>query len=119
MEVDGAKKRKIIFLIGGIMKYDRELLLQQSQNTTFIKDNLEKVLRLTNILKKINEDEYFKNLLALKGGTAINLCYFNMPRLSVDIDLDLTVDVEKETLEEIKEELKNKLSSYMKGEGYI
>lgn len=31
-----------------------------------------------------------RDCLALKGGTAINLTIFNLPRLSVDIDLDFS-----------------------------
>jgi predicted nucleotidyltransferase component of viral defense system len=36
--------------------------------------------------------------LALKGGTAINLTIFNLPRLSVDIDLDYTQNVDREEM---------------------
>ncbi|MGB4407397.1 MAG: nucleotidyl transferase AbiEii/AbiGii toxin family protein [Sphaerochaeta sp.] len=54
----------------------------------FIRDTLEKVFRLTEILSYINENPIMKNCLALKGGTAINLTVFDLPRLSVDIDLD-------------------------------
>jgi len=38
---------------------------------------------LIRILPEIAREKYF----ALHGGTAINLFYHNMPRLSVDIDL--------------------------------
>jgi len=44
---------------------------------------LEQVRLLTSILPFIAEEKCF----ALKGGTAINLFYQNLPRLSVDIDL--------------------------------
>lgn len=40
------------------------------------------------VLEFINTDSYLKNKLALKGGTAINLTFYNYMRLSVDIDLD-------------------------------
>ena len=36
--------------------------------------------------------------LALKGGTAINLTIFNLPRLSVDIDLDYSRNVSKDEM---------------------
>jgi len=40
----------------------------------------------------------------LKGGTAINLAVFNLPRLSVDIDMDYTPnDTKEEIVERIKE----------------
>ncbi len=36
--------------------------------------------------------------LALKGGTAINLTVFDLPRLSVDIDLDYCGDESREVM---------------------
>ena len=36
----------------------------------------------------IPEDYLEKNRLVLKGGTALNLFFFDLPRLSVDIDLN-------------------------------
>ncbi len=44
---------------------------------------LEQVSTLIDIIPLISNDSRF----AIKGGTAINLFLFNMPRLSVDIDL--------------------------------
>ena len=57
--------------------------------TGFIKDNVEKVMRLIDILEAIFSTKW-KDKLVLKGGTAINMFYMGMPRLSVDIDLDYT-----------------------------
>lgn len=57
--------------------------------TGFIKDNVEKVMRLIDILEGIFTSKW-KDKLVLKGGTAINIFYSGMPRLSVDIDLDYT-----------------------------
>lgn len=54
----------------------------------FIRDTLEKVYRLADILEYLNTNPILKDSLALKGGTAINLTIFNLPRLSVYIDLD-------------------------------
>lgn len=56
----------------------------------FVRDTFEKVLRLKEILKFLNEDKSLREHLLLKGGTAINLTVFNLPRLSVDIDMDYT-----------------------------
>ena len=61
-------------------------LIIQKQN--FIRDTLEKVVRLSEVLDYINGNPIMKGCLALKGGTAINLTVFHLPRLSVDIDLD-------------------------------
>lgn len=77
------------------MKYSKQFLMELSKKTNFIRDNLEKVLRLSEVLKFLNTDVVFKGKLALKGGTAINLTVIELPRLSVDIDLDYTENVSK------------------------
>ncbi len=61
---------------------------------------LEKVYRLSDILEYCNTNPVLMDSLALKGGTAINLTIFNLPRLSVDIDLDyLKTDSRAEMLQ--------------------
>lgn len=76
------------------MEFSRQYLTRLAQESNFIKDTLEKVLRLSEILKFLNSDVVFKDKLALKGGTAINLTAVELPHLSVDIDLDFTVKKE-------------------------
>lgn len=59
-----------------------------------------------------------KDSLALKGGTAINLTIFNLPRLSVDIDLDyLGADSRNEMLEN-REIINSVIDRYMASQGY-
>jgi hypothetical protein len=36
--------------------------------------------------------------MALKGGTALNLFHFDVPRLSVDIDLNYVGAIERDTM---------------------
>lgn len=55
----------------------------------------------------------FSNL-ALKGGTAINLTIFDLPRLSVDIDLDFTNHVTKDEMLIIRQKITNLLKNYLK-----
>ena len=100
------------------MEFSRQYLTRLAQESNFIKDTLEKVLRLSEILKFLNSDVVFKDKLVLKGGTAINLTAVELPRLSVDIDLDFIVNVGKEELPEIKEKFKKRLTDYMWQEGY-
>lgn len=58
------------------------------------------VALLVRILPYVAEEDIF----ALKGGTAINLFYRDLPRLSVDIDLTyLPVKVRAESLAEVNE----------------
>lgn len=56
---------------------------------SFTATNVEKVIRLCGILDDLSTIDLFKGKLALKGGTAINLVLIpDLPRLSVDLDLD-------------------------------
>ena len=100
------------------MEFSRQYLTRLAQESNFIKDTLEKILRLSEILKFLNSDSVFMDKLALKGGTAINLTAVELPRLSVDIDLDFIVNVNKDELPEIKEKFKKRLTDYMWQEGY-
>ena len=61
-----------------------------AQKYGFQRDTTEKVIRLYYVLKDMSENPLFRENLALKGGTAINLAYFGLHRLSVDIDMDCT-----------------------------
>jgi predicted nucleotidyltransferase component of viral defense system len=54
-------------------------------------------------LEYLNTNPTLKDCLALKGGTAINLTIFNLPRLSVDIDLDYLVTNSRELMLESRE----------------
>jgi len=70
------------------MKIFKELLIRESNQTGFRAEILEKVWRLMNVLEGINAHPYLQERLVLKGGTALNLFIFDLPRLSVDIDLN-------------------------------
>lgn len=73
-----------------------------SKDLNYNRDSLEKVLRRAEVLKLFNEHEELKDKYVLKGGTAINLCLFDFPRLSVDIDLDFKLNLNKEDLEDVR-----------------
>jgi len=49
---------------------------------------VEKVLRLCNILRRLDRHPTSEGKWLLKGGTALNLLHLDVPRLSVDIDLN-------------------------------
>ncbi|MBI9095100.1 MAG: nucleotidyl transferase AbiEii/AbiGii toxin family protein [Sphaerochaeta sp.] len=85
----------------------------------FIRDTLEKVFRLTEILSYINENPIMKNCLALKGGTAINLTVFDLPRLSVDIDLDYCATENRIEMLAMRQTISEDLDLYIMSEGYI
>jgi len=71
-------------------EWNKSAMGKQAKEHGFVRDTYEKICRLTEILKFLENDDLLGNSLALKGGTAINLTIFDLPRLSVDIDLDFS-----------------------------
>lgn len=65
-----------------------ERLEAEAEATGFRVDMLEKVVRLLGVLEGVRDHPFLQGRLALKGGTALNLFVFDVPRLSVDIDLN-------------------------------
>ncbi len=65
-------------------RLDRQMFEELSKETTFQVDLLEKVYRLTELLKDLNTTE-LDDILVLKGGTAINFVYLDLPSLSVEL----------------------------------
>ena len=98
--------------------YTKKDLDKVAVETGFIRDNLEKVFRLCEVLQYLNENRLFAEHLALKGGTAINLTVFDMPRLSVDIDLDFTKECSREEMLEIRTTINDNLLNFMFAQGY-
>ena len=84
----------------------------------FIRDNMEKVVRLCTILEHINTDPMLAEHLVLKGGTAINLLVMPLPRLSVDIDLDFTENCDRPAMLRYRKTITEKLHAYMFANGY-
>ncbi len=67
---------------------------------------LEKVYRLLDLLEVFMAVPFLKERLVLKGGTAINLfCTQNLPRLSLDLDLNYIGGIDRETMLHEKTEL--------------
>jgi Uncharacterized conserved protein len=76
------------------------------------------VTRLADFLEYLNTNPILKDSLALKGGTAINLTIFNLPRLSVDIDLDYLITNSREEMLENREVINTTIDGYMVSQGY-
>ena len=70
------------------MNFEESTINTIHQQSGFDQLYIEKVLRLLGILELFFSHPVLKDKYALKGGTALNLFYFNLPRLSVDIDLN-------------------------------
>lgn len=100
-----------------MFKYSKNEVIKIAKENKFIVNTIEKVLRLNDILYFINNSKY-SNYLILKGGTAINLCIFNLPRLSVDADFDFGCNLTKEETKNIREDINDVIKRFMIDEGY-
>lgn len=96
----------------------RSYINETAKKKGFQRDTLEKVIRLYYVLKDISENSLFRDNLALKGGTAINLAYFNLPRLSVDIDMDFTRSGKMQDILPFRQEIKDTLFDLLQSQGY-
>ncbi len=101
-----------------LSKYDKRLLGQKANELDFIRDTLEKVYRLVDALEYLNQNPLLKENLALKGGTAINLTIFNLPRLSIDIDLDYCNATSREEMLGEREIISKDIVKYMQTQNY-
>jgi predicted nucleotidyltransferase component of viral defense system len=93
-------------------------LTEKAKEYNFVRDTLEKVLRLIDVLSYLNANSVIKEKLALKGGTAINLTVFNLPRLSIDIDLDFCGYDERDEMMEQRVIISNIIKTHMQSQGY-
>ena len=101
-----------------MMQLDRLTLGRMAKELGFVRDTLEKVCRLADVLKFFESDNLLSEAIALKGGTAINLTIFNLPRLSVDIDLDYCRSIDREDMLADREIITDRISKYMSANGY-
>lgn len=98
--------------------YNRQTLDSIAKEQGFNRDNLEKVMRLVNILNYFHNSKLLSQTLVLKGGTAINLTVFKLPRLSVDIDLDFSVNCSRDEMLASRQNVNDEVLRYMQSEGY-
>ncbi len=101
-----------------MLRIDRKYFERLSGRTGFQKDTLEKVHRLGALLKDIMGEDFLKEHLVLKGGTAINFIYFDLPRLSVDIDMNYTALKNREGMLEDKKVVDTVFQKLFRSQGY-
>lgn len=73
-------------------------LQREAEATGFRGEALEKVVRLLELLEGFRSHPFLKSRIGLKGGTALNLFVFDVPRLSVDIDLNYIGAVDRDAM---------------------
>ena len=93
-------------------------ILPVVEATRFKAEVIEKVLHLLNLLNTLNSHPFLKGKLALKGGSALNLFVFNIPRLSVDIDLNYIGAVQREKMLADRPKLEQAFQAVFSREGF-
>jgi predicted nucleotidyltransferase component of viral defense system len=100
------------------MKFTPAQIRELAENARFPAENLEKVLRLREFLIEFHKHPILKGKLVLKGGTALNLFYLNLARLSVDIDLNYIGHVDREATLKDRPEIVKAVEQIAAGLGY-
>ena len=80
------------------MTLSRTELEREAAATGFQPEPLEKVVRLFELLQSLKSHPFLKNRFVLKGGTALNLFWSDVPRLSVDLDLNYIGAADRDTM---------------------
>ena len=95
-----------------------QTLQRLAAETGYRLDTLEKVLRLLELLDEIAEDPVLSQRLALKGGTALNVFYLALDRLSVDVDLNYVGALELAAMERERPEVDAAIDRLFASQGY-
>jgi predicted nucleotidyltransferase component of viral defense system len=80
------------------VKFSPSEVSQTAETTGFKAEMVEKVLHLLNLLNALNSHPFLKGKWVLKGGTALNMFKLDLPRLSVDIDLNYIGALDREEM---------------------
>ncbi len=102
----------------GFMKYSLEELNEIAEQVDYNISVIEKVVHLLNLLNTLNSHPALKGKLALKGGTALNLFVFDVPRLSVDIDLNYIGALGREEMMEGRPKVEQAMQAVFQREGF-
>lgn len=100
------------------MKISFEKLAVESEATGFRPEVLEKVAHLLSLLGTIQSHPFLRRKLVLKGGTALNLFIFDVPRLSVDIDLNYVGAEDREAMLAERPKIEQAVQAVFAREGF-
>jgi predicted nucleotidyltransferase component of viral defense system len=93
-------------------------LARLAADTGFQAHNLEKVLRLIDLLNGLRGHPFLRDRIVLKGGTALNLFLFDLPRLSVDIDLNFIGVADRQAMLEERPRVEQAIRAVCEREAY-
>lgn len=100
------------------MPVSLEYLERCAAKTGYQVDALEKVTRLGEIAGEIGRHPSLSGALALKGGTAINLCSGPPTRLSVDLDFNFVGCSDRDGMVQARPAIERTLTDLMRRMGY-
>lgn len=100
------------------MRISREHLMQEAATTGFRPEMLEKVIHLLSLLDGLRLHPYLKDRWVLKGGTALNLFVFNLPRLSIDIDINYIGAADRDTMLAERPKIEQAITAVCQREGF-
>lgn len=81
-------------------------------------DSFERAYRLAHLLREIGRDPWLSSRLLLKGGTCINFFHADLPRLSVDMDLNYVGSIDKEGMLAEKPLVMDAIRALARAHGY-
>src|SRR3989442_4914000 len=100
------------------MKPSLERLVALAATTGFRVETLEKAIRLGDIVADVGRHPLLSPALALKGGSALNLCFGEPRRLSVDLDFNYVASVDRGRMVEDRPEIERAIETIASGQGY-
>lgn len=100
------------------MKLSVEYLQALAAESGFRPETLEKVIRLGEYAADVGRHPLLSRVLALKGGTALNLAFGSPARLSVDLDFNYIGHVDHVRMQEERPQVERAIEIIGRGQGY-
>ncbi|MEW8410635.1 MAG: nucleotidyl transferase AbiEii/AbiGii toxin family protein [Candidatus Thiodiazotropha sp.] len=100
------------------MNLSLQELQTEAAATGFPLETLDKVIRLIELLNAFRSHPFLKDRIVLKGGTALNPFVFDLPRLSVDIDLNYVGSADREVMLTEREKVEQATTAICGREGF-
>lgn len=101
------------------MSVSAELLERAASETGFDLRALEKVVRLGELAADVTRHPLLGEALALKGGTALNLCWGQPTRLSVDLDYNYIGERDRAAMLAARQGIEHAIEELARRRGYV
>jgi len=100
------------------VKFSPSEVLPVAESTGFKAEMVEKVLHLLNLLNALKSHPFLKGKWVLKGGTALNMFMLDLPRLSVDIDLNYIGALDRKEMQAERPKIEQAAQAVFSREGF-